>query len=141
MSNEIRWDFYWDSYFNDNNSTNIEYFNDGQVETPIEIGIEGAVSNPKIELFIEGILYQTVLLNTDILEYEKLFYNSREGQFEISRIKTDGTKESLFQWGIINFDDNILIRIPKNKSWEIRLSADNTIANAKLTILPQFKCV
>lgn len=141
MSNEIRWDFYWDSYFNDNNSTNIEYFNDGQVETPIEIEIEGAVSNPKIELFIEGILYQTVLLNTDILEYEKLFYNSREGQFEISRIKTDGTKESLFQWGIINFDDNILIRIPKNKSCEIRLSADNTIANAKLTILPQFKCV
>ena len=137
----MRWDFYWNSYFNDNNSTNVEYSNDGQVEASIEVEIDGAVSEPKIELFVEEKLYQTVSLNTSILEYEKLIYNSREGQFEISRIKTDGTKESLFQWGIINFDDNILISIPKNKSCEIKLSADNTITNAKVTIFPQFKCV
>lgn len=137
----MRWDFYWNSYFNDNNSTSVEYFNDGQVEASIEVEIDGVVSEPKIELFVEGKLYQTVSLNTSILEYEKLIYNSREGKFEISRIKTDGTKESLFQWGIINFDDNILISIPKNKSCEIKLSADNPITNAKVTIFPQFKCV
>ena len=137
----MRWNFYWNSYFNDNNSTSVEYFNDGQVEASIEVEIDGVVSEPKIELFVEGKLYQTVSLNTSILEYEKLIYNSREGKFEISRIKTDGTKESLFQWGIINFDDNILISIPKNKSCEIKLSADNPITNAKVTIFPQFKCV
>ena len=67
MTDEMRWNFYWDSYFNDNNSTNMEYFNNGQVEAPIEIEIDGAVSNPKIELFIEGILYQTVSINTNII--------------------------------------------------------------------------
>lgn len=141
MEDEMRWDFYWDSYFNDSNSTNVEYTNKGQVEAPIQVEIDGAVSNPKIELFIEGILYQTVSINTNILEYEKLIYNSRENQFEISRIKTDGTKEKLFKWGVINFEDDIVVRIPKNKSCEIRLSADNTITSAKLTILPQYKCV
>ena len=142
MQDEMRWDFYWNSYFNDSNSTNIEYANKGQVEAPIAVEIDGAVSNPKIQLFVEGTLYQTVSINTNILEFEKLIYNSRENQFEISRIKTDGTKEKLFKWGIINFEDeDVVIRIPKNKSCEIRLSADNTISRAKLTILPQYKCV
>ena len=142
MQDEMRWDFYWNSYFNDSNSTNIEYANKGQVEAPIAVEIDGAVSNPKIQLFVEGTLYQTVSINTNILEFEKLIYNSRENQFEISRIKTDGTKEKLFKWGIINFEDeDVVIRIPKNRSCEIRLSADNTISSAKLTILPQYKCV
>ena len=142
MEDEMRWDFYWGSYFNDSNSTNIEYTNKGQVEAPIQVEIDGAAVNPKIQLFIEGVLYQTVSINTSILEYEKLIYDSRENQFEISRIKTDGSKEKLFKWGIIDFEnENIVVRIPKNKSCEIRLSADNTITNAKLVILPQYKCV
>lgn len=142
MEDEMRWDFYWDSYFNDSNSTNIEYANKGQVEAPIQLEIDGTVSNPKIQLFVEGTLYQTVSINTNILEYEKLIYNSRENQFEISKIKADGTKEKLFKLDVIDFvNEDIVLRIPKNKSCEIRLSADNTISSAKLTILPQYKCV
>ena len=86
MQDEFRWDFYWDSYFNDSNSTNIEYTNKGHVEAPIQLEIDGAVLNPKIQLFVEGILYQTVTINANILEYEKLIYNTRENQFEISKI-------------------------------------------------------
>ena len=142
MKDEMRWDFYWNSYFNDSNSTNIEYANKGHVEAPIQLEIDGTVSNPKIQLFVEGVLYQTVSINTNILEYEKLIYNSRENQFEISRIKTDGSKEKLFKLGVIDFEnEDVVVRIPKNKSCEIRLSADNTISSAKLTILPQYKCV
>ena len=142
MQDEMRWDFYWNSYFNDSNSTNIEYANKGHVEAPIQLEIDGAVSNPKIQLFVEGVLYQTVSISTNILEFEKLIYNSRENQFEISRIKTDGSKEKLFKLGVIDFkNEDIVVRIPKSKSCEIRLSADNTISSAKLTILPQYKCV
>lgn len=142
MQDEMRWDFYWDSYFNDSNSTNIEYTNKGHVEAPIQLEIDGAVLNPKMQLFVEGILYQTVTINANILEYEKLIYNTRENQFEISKIKTDGTKEKLFKLDVIDFkNEDVVLRIPKNKSCEIRLSADNTISSAKLTILPQYKCV
>lgn len=142
MEDEFRWDFYWDGYFNDSNSTNIEYANKGHVEAPIQLEIDGAVLNPKMQLFVEGILYQTVTINANILEFEKLIYNSRENQFEISKIKADGTKEKLFKLDVIDFvNEDIVLRIPKNKSCEIRLSADNTISSAKLTILPQYKCV
>ena len=142
MQDEFRWDFCWDSYFNDSNSTNIEYTNKGHVEAPIQLEIDGAVLNPKMQLFVEGILYQTVTINANILEYEKLIYNTRENQFEISKIKTDGTKEKLFKLDVIDFkNEDVVLRIPKNKSCEIRLSADNTISSAKLTILPQYKCV
>ena len=141
IEDELCWDFYWDSYFNDSNSIDIEYINKGHVEAPNQLEIDGAVLNPKIQLFIEGILYQTVSINTNISEYEKLIYDSRKKQFEISKIKTNGIKETLFEWGVINFEEDIVVRIPKNKSCKIRLSADNTISKAKLTILPQYKLV
>ena len=59
----------------------------------------------------------------------------------ITKIKTDGTKESLFDLDIIDFKNNNVICIPQNKICELRIRADNTIENAKLTIYPQYKCV
>ena len=141
MENEMVWDFSWDSIFNDSNSTSIDYKNEGHVEAPVELEIGGAVTNPKIEVYIDGKLYQQVPINTNILEYEKLLYDSRENAFKIIRVKTDGTEESLFDLDIIDFENDNVIRIPKNKVCEIKLRADNTITSAKLTILPQYKCV
>lgn len=141
MEDEMVWDFCWDSIFNDSNSTSIDYKNEGHVEAPIELEIGGAVTNPKIEVYIDGKLYQQVPINTNILEYEKLLYDSRENAFKIIKVKTDGTEENLFDLDIIEFENDNVIRIPKNKACEIRLRADNTITSAKLTILPQYKCV
>ena len=142
MQDEFRWNFYWNSYFNDRSYSNIEYVNEGHIEAPVQLEIDGAISNPKIEMLINGSVCQTISIKANILEYEKLFYNSKENQFEISKIKTDGTKEKLFKWGVINFEnEDIVLRIPKNKSCEIRLSADNPIKKARLTIFPQYKCV
>lgn len=139
--NEIRWDFYWDSEFNDNNSTSIQYENRGHVEAPIKLEILGAVANPKIELNVNGKLCQTVEMSCNIQEYEKLIYDSRENKFEISRIKTDGTEENLFKNNVIDIKNDNVVRLPKGKSCEIKIAADNTIENAKLTIFLQYKCI
>ena len=141
MEDETVWDFSWDSIFNDSNSTTIDYKNEGHEEAPVELEIGGAVTNPKIEVYIDGKLYQQVPINTNILEYEKLLYDSRENAFKIIRVKTDGTEESLFDLDIIDFENDNVIRIPKNKVCEIKLRADNAITSAKVTILPQYKCV
>lgn len=105
------------------------------------VEISGHVVNPKIELYVEGELYQTVSFNTDIAEYEKLLYGTKENDFYISKQKTDGTIESLFNLDIIDFKNDNVIRLPKNKSCEIRLTADNEILNAKVTILEFYKAV
>ena len=141
QSDEIRWDFSWDSKFADYDTRNLQYINKGHVEAPIMVEISGHVVNPNIELYVEGELYQTVSFNVDIAEYEKLLYGTKENDFYISRQKTDGTIESLFNLDVIDFKNDNVIRLPKNKSCEIRLKADNEILNAKVTILEFYKAV
>lgn len=141
QTNEIRWDFSWDSKFADYDTRNLQYINKGHVEAPILVEISGHVLNPRIELYVEGELYQTVSFNVDIAEYEKMLYGTKENDFYISRQKTDGTIESLFNLDVIDFKNDNVIRLPKNKSCEIRLTADNEILNAKVTILEFYKAV
>lgn len=133
---EIRWNFRWDSRFANYNARNLSYINTGHVEAPIKLEIDGNVLNPSIELYVEGELYQKITINTLIEQYEKLIYNSKENEFEISRQKTDGTIESLYEFGIIEFSEEVdlVMRIPTNKSCEIRLKAENDIIGARISI-------
>lgn len=141
VSNEIRWDFRWDSRFSDYTSRGINYVNNGHIEAPIYAEIKGPLVNPKLELYINGELYQTIDINVSISEYETLIYDSREKQFEIAKINEDGTKTSLFSLDFIGFENDNVIRIPKNKSCTINFAAENEILNAKLTIYPAYKAV
>ena len=139
--NEIRWDFEWDSRFADYDTRNLQYINEGHVESPILVEINGHVINPKIELYVEGQLYQTVEFTVEIEEYEKLLYGTKEDEFYINRQKTDGTLEDLFKDWVIDFPNDNVIRLPKNKSCELRLKAKNEILNAKVTILAYYKAI
>lgn len=140
-TNEIRWDFPWDSRFADYNTRSLEYINEGHVEAPVLIEISGHVLNPKIELYVEGELYQEVPFTVEIAEFEKLLYGTKENEFYINRQKTDGTVESLFSLDVIKFENGNVIRLPKNKSCEIRLTADTEILNAQVTILAYYKAI
>lgn len=141
QTNEIRWDFNWDSKFTDYDTRSLQYINKGHVEAPILIEISGHVINPSIALYIEGELYQEVTFAIDIAEYEKLLYSTKENDFYIQRQKTDGTLESLFNLDVINFDNDNVVRLPKNKSCELRITADNEVLNAQVTILAYYKAV
>ena len=141
QSNEIRWDFRWDSKFTDYNTRNLKYINKGHVEAPIYIEMNGHLVNPRIELYVEGELYQTVEITVNIAEYEKLIYDSRENQFYIGKQNADGTKKSLFSLNHIKFENDNVIRLPQKRSCEIKLTADNEVLNAQLTIYPRYKAV
>ena len=97
--------------------------------------------NPKLELYVEGQLYQTVTFTVEINEYEKLLYGTKENDFYINRQKTDGTLESLFSLDVIDFENDNVIRFPKHKSCELKITADNEILNAQVTILAYYKAV
>lgn len=141
QDSELRWDFKWDSKFTDYSSRTLKYVNTGHIEAPVLIEIEGEAIIPKIELLVEGELYQTLEIQTTIAEYEKLLYCTRENNFYINKQNTDGTIENLFKEGYIDINNDNVIRLPKNRSCEIRLSAQNEIRNAKITIYPQYKAV
>lgn len=138
---EIRWDFRWDSRFIDYDTRSLSYINKGHVEAPVLIEMCGHLVNPKIELYIEGELYQTVSFNTEIAEFEKLLYCTKENEFYMKKQNTDGTIEDLYDLDIISFENDNIIRLPLNKSCEIKLTADNEVLNAQVTILAYYKAV
>lgn len=141
LTDEIRWDFRWDSSFTDYNSRSLQYINDSHVEAPVEVEILGHVLNPRIEMYIDGELYQKVIFNTEINAYEKLLYGTKENEFYILKQNTDGTLESLFNLDVLDFENDNVIRIPTNRSCEIKIEADNEVLNAKITIYPQYVAV
>lgn len=141
QTNEIRWNFKWDSKFIDYSTRSLQYINNGHVVSPIQVEINGHVVNPKIELYVEGELYQELPFTVEIEEYEKLLYGTIEGKFYLKRQKTDGTLEDLFNLDVLNPTINEVIRLPKNKSCELKLTADNEILNAKVTIFAYYKAV
>lgn len=138
---EIRWNFRWNSRFKNYNIRNISYKNMGHVEAPIEVELSGAVINPKIEIYINKELYQVVPIKVSVGLGEKLLYGSKENDFYINMIKSDGTKESLFNLNTINFENDNVIRLPVGRECEIQISADNTILDGNLTIFPQYYLV
>lgn len=141
QTNEIRWDFMWDSRFTDYDTRNLQYINQGHTDAPILVEMDGHLVNPKIELYVDGELYQSVEINVEIQEYEKLLYGTKENDFYIRKQKTDGTTTDLFDLDHIKFENDNVIRIPVNRSCELRLTAQNEVLNAQVTILPQYKSV
>lgn len=141
VSNEIRWDFRWDSRFTDYNTRNLQFINNGHVEAPILVEFTGKVINPVIQLYVEGQLYQELKFNITINEYEKLLYCTRKNEFYIQKQNTDGTLEDLYNLDVLQDFDKIneVIRIPQNKSCEVRLLADNDVLNAKITVWAYYK--
>ena len=141
LENEIRWDFKWDSRFFDYNSRNLSFINEGHIEAPILVEINGALVNPKIELYIEGQLYQSVTFNTEITQYEKFLYGTKENDFYVKKQNADGTKTDLFNLDVIIFNNDNVIRLPKNKSCELVFSSDTQVENARITILVYYKTI
>lgn len=138
---EMRWDFKWDSKFVSYDIRSLQYINKGHIDAPIMLELSGELLNPKIELYVEGELMQTVNFNLELEEYEKLLYCTKENEFYIKKQNTDGTFEDLFDLDVIDFSNDNVIRLPKNKSCEIKLSADNDIQGAQIKILEYYKAI
>ena len=138
---EIRWDFKWDSRFAAYDVRNLQFINQGHVPASIEVEIDGALANPSIELYVEGNLYQEVPIDITIAQYQKLLYSSKENNFYIRKQLANGSIEDLFNLEYIDFSNDNVIRIPVDKSCELRLTADNDIISAKVTIFVYYLAV
>lgn len=137
---DLRWNFRWNKRFRDYNSKNISYKNNGHIDAPIILSIEGPVSNPEIEIYVGGELFQKVTFSVTLQKNEKFLYESTEGNSYILKENSDGTKEDLFNQEVIDIDNNNLILIPKD-SVEIKIKASTSIKKASLKILPQYYMV
>ena len=139
--NVMRWDFEWDSRFTDYGSSSLNLKNEGHVEAPVVIVLFGRIVNPRFELWVEGVKYQTVPMNITIEEFEKLIYGTKEADFYIRKQNTDGTLEDLFKDNVISIENDNVIRIPTNKSCELKIIADTEVQKAKITMFVYYIAV
>lgn len=138
---EMRWDFKWDPIFRDYNARKLDFINSGHVEAPIIVEIKGPIKNPNLELTVEGKLYQTLHFNIELEEFEKLLYSSKENEFYLQKENTDGTKKSVFNLDVLDFNENPIIRFPKNKSCTLQIKSETDITNATVTVLVFYKAI
>ena len=80
-------------------------------------------------------------MTTSITQYEKLLYGTKENDFYINKENADGTLTSLFNLDVIDFNNDNVIRLPKNKSCELILSSETPVENAQVTILVYYKAI
>ena len=138
----IRWDFRWDSRFSSYSSVgSLNFLNNGHVAAPVEIEMSGRIVNPQMELWVEGEKYQEITFSTTIEEFEKLLYGTRENDFHVLKENTDGTRESLLSLDVIDFDNDNVLRFPKNRSCELKFSSDAGLSNIKITIFVYYTAV
>lgn len=140
-SDEIRWNFKWDSKFVGYDTRNLDFINNGHVDASIELEIDGDVENPVLKLYVENELYQTVTITNHIEEYQILKYGSRENNFYIKKQLANGTEQNLKKLDCINFYEDLVIRFPKGKSCTFKMTADNEITSARLTIYVYYKAI
>lgn len=137
---EMRYPYIWNSRYINYNSRSIIFTNKGHVEAPIQVEIDGFVQNPTISILVDNEEYASIKIPITINEYEKLLYSSKTGEIYIQKQNTDGSKENLWKQAYIDITKQNIFKLPLGVS-EIKLTADDDVLNAKLTIFPQYKAV
>lgn len=137
---EIRWNFRWASRFSSYDVRNIIFNNEGHVDAPFKVEIEGTAINPKIAIYRDGSLENILQLPITINEGEKLLYSSLENDIYIMKQNADGTLTNLFDLDYISLENENIFRLKRGIS-EIRLQAENDIVNARVIIYPRYKVV
>lgn len=136
QTDELRWDFRWDARSYAYNNRKIIFENKGHAFAPVVLEISGHVINPKLEITRNGEIYGKLELNLTLQEHEKLLYSSKDNDLYILKQNVDGTQTNLFD--LLDINNNNFLKIPFG-TYEIRITADNNITNAKISIITQRK--
>lgn len=137
---EMRYNYRWNSRYIGYNTRSIQFDNRGHVEAPFQVEIDGFVQNPTISIVVNNEEYASIKIPITINEYEKLLYSSKANDIYIQKQNIDGTKINLWKNQYINIKNQNIFKLPLGVS-EIKLTADDDVLNAKLTIFPQYKVV
>ena len=90
------------------NKLNIE--NEGFEEAPIFIQLNGALVNPKIQLIKDKQVINSLQLQVEIQEFERIEYSTKDDDLYIQKINQDGTRSNLFD--LLDINNSNFFKIP-----------------------------
>lgn len=106
---EIRWDFRWETKFNDANSVYFVFNNDGHVEAPFILSFIGYCNKPEIQVLQNGVeLYKTVF-NVELQANDRLTLSSFDNDLYI---EVNGER----RLDILDFSNQNFFKLPKGHS-------------------------
>lgn len=118
---EIRWDFRWETKFNDQNSVFFSFHNNGHVESPFVLSFTGYCLNPAITVIQAGKQLYKSVYSVELQANERLEISTFDGDLYIQKNGADA-KECL------DFTQENFFKLPTGDS-EIYFSCDAGIMN------------
>lgn len=138
VTNELRWNFQWDSIFTTYDNRNIIFDNKGHDNAPFKLELNGEVVSPIITILEDDVEVKKLdLTGLTVATGETFTYNTKDTEQEIYKMFS-GVRTNLFDFLNPNFINFFKLR--KGVS-TIRLEADGEITSGKLTIYVQYKAV
>ncbi len=138
-SEELRYDRMYEYIYSDVSTDAIEIYNDGHFEAPVMLEAEGELVNPRLSLFVNGMLQSELVVTAVIETGETLVFCTKDDELTLMKRLADGSAESLI--GCISVENDNFFKLPKGLS-TLSLSADNEIASKSvITVFTAYKAV
>lgn len=136
---ELRYDRVYEYAYSDVSTDAIEIYNDGHFEAPVMLEAEGELVNPRLSLYVNGVLRSQLAVTAVIETGETLVFCTKDDELALSKRLPDGSEESLI--GCISVENDNFFKLPKGLS-TLNLSADNEISSKSvITVFTAYKAV
>ena len=139
--NDFVWDFKWNPKFVDFESHSFAYMNDGHVDASVKLILNSEAVNPILQVATKDEILQSIKFNTSISNEEQFIYCSKENEFTIEKIDADGNVENLFNLNVIDFENDNVLKIPRNEEVFLKLKSDIDIKRAELIVYTYYLAV
>ena len=127
---EMRWDFRWETKFNDQNGLYFAFHNDGHVESPFVLSFTGYCLNPSITVVQAGKEIYKSKYSVEVQANERLEISTFDGDLYIQ-------KNGLDAKSCLNFTQENFFKLPTGDS-EIYFSCEAGILNNILLNLEKY---
>ena len=113
---EFRWDFKWDTKFNDSNSVYFVFDNDGHVEAPFILSFIGYCLNPEFQVLQNGVELYHIKLNLEMQNNDRLTFSTFDDDLFIELNGAD-------RKNLLDFTKQNFFKLPKGQT-EIYFSCE-----------------
>lgn len=131
---EIRWNFRWNTQFNDQNKVYFSFDNDGHVECPFLMSFTGYCMNPVLSIVQNGELLHKVQFNLSLQANEKLTFSTFDDDLFV---EVDGVNKR----SCLDFTQENFFKLPQGNSEMFFSSSAGKMNNITVNLEKYYKGV
>ena len=135
IEGELRYDIRWPARYNDYSERTIMLSNNGDVDAPFTLSLNGYCENPVVTLLKDKEVIASIKFPVILQADEKILYSSLDDNMYVYLQRSDGTKENMIQLLDINYDN--FFKIPTG-DYAISFTSDTGAAYTTSLVMYKF---